>query len=210
MCIRDSKHFVPQRIKNLSMGRGKQLVAGLVVGLRTMQSRRGGMMGFASLDDQSGRIEISMFSDVFESNKHKIFKDALVVVQGDVQGDEYSGELKIRVNEVFTIDEARARFAQCIELRFCEATLTDPQQQLESLKALLAPHRSPVPVDGSSVLQIRVNLEIDVSDVRAQTQSFWGATGSVELPEEWSLKPTDELLSSLRAELGQDRASFCY
>ena len=204
------KHFVPQRIKNLSMGRGKQLVAGLVVGLRTMQSRRGGMMGFASLDDQSGRIEISMFSDVFESNKHKIFKDALVVVQGDVQGDEYSGELKIRVNEVFTIDEARARFAQCIELRFCEATLTDPQQQLESLKALLAPHRSPVPVDGSSVLQIRVNLEIDVSDVRAQTQSFWGATGSVELPEEWSLKPTDELLSSLRAELGQDRASFCY
>ena len=204
------KHFVPQRIKNLSMGRGKQLVAGLVVGLRTMQSRRGGMMGFASLDDQSGRIEISMFSDVFENNKHKIFKDALVVVQGDIQGDEYSGELKIRVNEVFTIDEARARFAQCIELRFSETALADPQQQLEALKALLAPHRNPGPVDGGSVLQIRVNLEVDAGEVRAQTRSCRGATGSVELPQEWSLKPTDELLLSLRQELGADCASYCY
>ena len=111
---------------------------------------------------------------------------------------------------MFTIDEARARFAQCIELRFSETALADPQQQLEALKALLAPHRNPGPVDGGSVLQIRVNLEVDAGEVRAQTRSCRGATGSVELPQEWSLKPTDELLLSLRQELGADCASYCY
>ncbi len=183
-------HFCPKRIKNLSIDHGKQLIAGLVVGLRTMQGRRG-TMGFASLDDQSGRVEISMFSDVFENNKHKIQKDALCVVQGDVQGDEYSGELKVRVSDVFTIEEARVRFARCIEVK-----LHDGEEDIATqLKDLLAPH-----LDGqaSSVLPVRVNLR------------GAGACGELELPPEWSLRPSDELLHSLQAELGNDRVSYCY
>ncbi len=184
------KHFCPKRIKNLSVGRGKQLMAGLVVGLRTMQGRRG-MMGFASLDDQSGRLEISLFSDVFDANKHKIQKDALVVIQGDIQGDEYSGELKVKVSDVFTIEEARVRFARCIELK-----LQDGEETLAGeLKNLLAPHRD---VQASCVLPVRVNL-------RGAT-----ARAELELPPEWSLRPSDELLQTLRAELGNDRVSYCY
>ena len=204
------KHFVPQRIKDLSMGRGKQLVAGLVVGLRTMQSRRGGMMGFASIDDQSGRIEISMFSDVYENNKHKLANDALLVVQGDVQGDEYSGELKVRVHEVFTIDEARARFARCVELKFCDAEVeTGSQRALaEQLQDLLAPHRPQLDGDRKAVLPVRVNLSVE--SAQDSDTSCSAATGEIVLPAEWSVKPTDVLLASLRRELGHDCVSYCY
>jgi len=208
--LHELKHFVPQRIKDLSMGRGKQLVAGLVVGLRTMQSRRGGMMGFASLDDRSGRIEISMFSDVFENNKHKLANDTLLVVQGDVQGDEYSGELKIRVHEVFTIDEARARFARCVEVRFCESggELRSDDLFVDQLENVLAPHRPQFDADKQSVLQVRVNLEVKSTD--AAEADCPAAAGEIVLPAEWSVKPTDDLLASLRRELGTDCASYCY
>ena len=204
------KHFVPQRIKDLSMGRGKQLVAGLVVGLRTMQSRRGGMMGFASIDDQSGRIEISMFSDVYENNKHKLANDNLLVVQGDVQGDEYSGELKIRVHEVFTIDEARARFARCVELKFCESAGEGRSDGAlaEQLQGLLSPHRPQIDADRKAVLEVRVNLAVE--SPQGSETSCPAATGEIVLPAEWSVKPTDELLASLRRELGPDCVSYCY
>ena len=203
--LQELKHFVPQRIKDLSMGRGKQLVAGLVVGLRTMQSRRGGMMGFASLDDRSGRIEISMFSDVYENNKHKLANDTLLVIQGDVQGDEYSGELKVRVHEVFTIEEARARFARFVELKFVDVDREQTTQSAvaERLQGLLTPHRPQLDADKKVVLQVRVNLAVESSERLA-------ASGEIVLPSQWSVKPTDDLLASLRRELGNDRVNYCY
>jgi len=212
--LQELRHFVPQRIKDLSMGRGKQLLAGLMVGLRTMQSRRGGMMGFASLDDRSGRVEISMFSDVFEKNKHKLSNDALLIVQGDVQGDEYSGELKVRVHELFTIEEARARFARCIELKLCESETDSegkgtPQDDLaKQLQNLLTPHRPQADVDRSLSLQVRVNLAVASSG--STDASCQAAAGEIVLPDEWSVTPSDDLLASLRRELGPDSVSFCY
>jgi len=213
--LSELKHFVPQRIKDLSKGRGKQLVAGLVMGLRTMQSRRGGMMGFASMDDRSGRIEISMFSDVYENNKHKIANDALLVIQGDVQGDEYSGELKVRVHEVFTIDEARARFARCVEVKLCESEneANSERALVEQLQGLLAPHRPPLDADRKAVLQVRVHLAVESSqgsETKESDTCCVAATGEIALPAEWSVKPTDDLLASLRRELGHDCVSYCY
>ena len=167
-------------------------------------------MGFASIDDRSGRIEISMFSDVYENNKHKLANDALLVVQGDVQGDEYSGELKIRVHEVFTIDEARARFARCVELKFCasEGEAGSEGGLASQLQDLLAPHRPQLDADRKAVLQVRVNLAVESSG--GSNTSCSAATGEIVLPDEWSVTPTDDLLASLRRELGHDCVSYCY
>src|SRR6185436_14338921 len=94
------REFCPNRVADLKVERGIQVVAGLVVSSRTMRSRRGDTLAFTVLDDRSGRIELSVFADVYDQHKTKIFKDAILVAEGEVQPDEYSGALKMRVMQL--------------------------------------------------------------------------------------------------------------
>ena len=188
------RHFCAQRIHSLQAGRGQRLFAGLVVSLRTMRSKRGGMMAFAVLDDRSGQMEVSLFSDVYEKHRHKIEKDALVVVQADIQTDDYSQQLKARVSEVFTIDEARAKYARCLEVSL-RAT-PDNAELAPRLKTLIAPFRAEAPDCA------RVPVRLSYRTVSAR--------GCVNLPEDWSLQPSDELLIKLRDEFGGESVRYLY
>ena len=55
------KRMVKRRIKSMQAGRGKQSLAGMIIALRTMKNKRGETMAFLTLDDKSGRIEVSLF-----------------------------------------------------------------------------------------------------------------------------------------------------
>ena len=191
-------HFCAQRIHSLQAGRGQRLLAGLIVSLRTMRSKRGGTMAFAVLDDRTGQMEISLFSDVYEKNRHKIEKDRLVVVQADIQTDEYSQQLKARVSDVFTIDEARAKFAQCLEVRL-QANGSDAQLA-PRLKTVMEPFRSNGPNSTPNSAKVRVRLNYATGSAR----------GCVDLPPDWSLQPSDELLFKLRHEFGGESARYLY
>ena len=57
------KRMVKRRIKSMQAGRGKQSLAGMIIALRTMKNKRGETMAFLTLDDKSGRIEVSLFSE---------------------------------------------------------------------------------------------------------------------------------------------------
>ena len=105
----------------------------------------------------------------------------------------------------FTIDEARAKFARCLELRLCTAELPIAEARLpETLKSLLAPHRSLFAADSTCALEVRVKLQVEAPS----SGHCQGASGELSLPAEWSLRPTDDLLRALREELGHDRASL--
>ena len=59
-------------------------MAGLIVNLRVMKNKKGDKMGFVTLDDRSGRIEASLFSEAFAAAQSLLQTDALVVVEGEV------------------------------------------------------------------------------------------------------------------------------
>jgi DNA polymerase-3 subunit alpha len=50
------------------------------VALRVMKNKRGDKMGFITLDDRSGRIDVSVFGEAFTQHQHLLIKDTLVVV----------------------------------------------------------------------------------------------------------------------------------
>jgi DNA polymerase III subunit alpha len=183
------REFCPNRIADLKVERGNQVVAGLVVSNRTMRSRRGDTLAFTVLDDRSGRIELSVFADTYDQHKAKIFKDAVLVVEGEVQPDEYSGALKMRVAQIYTMDEARRRFADCLQIDVsCDGVSQDFARRL---KQLLEPHRQ----DGCRV----------AIAYRSQT-----AEGRLVLGMDWRVAPTDALLQSLRTEFGVGQVGLHY
>ena len=189
------REFCGRPIADLEAGKRTQVVAGLVFSARTMRGRRG-EMGFVVLDDRSKRIEVSLFSEVFQAGKEKVAKDAVLVVEGEVQPDDYTGELKMRADNVYTIEEARRRFARELVIDCCDAS---PTADFSSrLKTCLEPYR-----DGSQGCSIAVMYQ-------SPATSGPGARGRIVLGRDWAVIPCDDLLASLRSEFGDDRVAFRY
>ncbi|MYM65032.1 DNA polymerase III subunit alpha [Pseudomaricurvus sp. HS19] len=183
------RHLVSARIVDLKPEKSQQNVAGLVVGLRVMKTRRGDNMAILTLDDRSGRIECTVFSDAYNEHREKLVKDGMLVVEGQVSYDDYSGGLKMRVEKVRSLSEARAELARglVIAVEADELAADFPQR----LASLLTPYR-----------QGRCPVALDY-----QRQ---GARGRVLLGAAWRIRPDDELLETLRDVCGRDRVSLEY
>ena len=118
--------IVHARLADLNPDRDRMLVvAGLVVGMRTMNTRRGGRMAFVTLDDQTARLELAVFSDLFSRHRDVIRKDNLLVVHGQISVDEYTGGYKMAAESVYSLDQARQAFADTLSITIDRNT-TDP------------------------------------------------------------------------------------
>ena len=117
-------------------GSGSVTVAGLVMALRTMQTRRGDRMAFVTLDDKTGRIEMAVFSDLFQQHRDLLVKDSLLVIRGQVSVDDYTGGFKMRADEIYDIDQAQSAFARKLVIdvdaeRMTNGFIKDLQQILQ-------------------------------------------------------------------------------
>ncbi|MDT8880005.1 DNA polymerase III subunit alpha [Halomonas saccharevitans] len=182
--------FVSTRIGDLKPSREPQRVAGLVVGVRTMKSKRGDTMAFITLDDRTGRIEASLFGELFDQLRGRLEADQVMIVEGEVSSDDYSGGLRLRGKEVTPMVEARSRFGQAVELSLDGGRLNG--RLVDSLRASLAPYCD------EAGLPVRLRYR------NAE------ATGWMELAEQWRVIPSDELLTGLREVQGQDGVRLKY
>lgn len=184
------KHFVSSRIADLRPERKvNQRVAGLVVEFRVMKTRRGDNMAFATLDDRSGRIEIAIFSDTYDKYRDKLAKDALIVVEGEVSFDDYSGALKVRVESVRTLADARIELARGLKVSLSAAQLS--RSFAKEFAARLEPYRNG---------HCPVSIDYHRSD----------ASALLTLGQTWQVRPEDELLQQLRDCYGKSAVQLLY
>lgn len=139
------RRFARQRIVDLKPARDTQTVAGMIIALRVMKNKKGDKMGFITLDDRSGRIEASLFADAFHSAQSLLQTDAMVVVEGEVSNDDFSGGLRLRVKRVMSMEDARTNLAESLRLKVhTEALKGDQLRWLGSCaNAIAALARSP-------------------------------------------------------------------
>ena len=195
------KHFASSRISVLNEaaapeagnGHGRRnerevVVAGLVVAIRTRNGRRG-RMAFVTLDDRSGRIEVSLFGKEFEQYANLLVKDHILVVTGGLGFDDFSGQFRLRAKEVFSIEQARAKFA-----RYLAISLDRKNAQngiIQHLTASLEPYKN-----GSCPVVVHyINGK---------------AKADLKFGEQWQVMPTDECLSRLRKLAGDENVTVFY
>jgi DNA polymerase-3 subunit alpha len=194
--LQEIRQICPNDIAGLRAEKGNQLVAGLVVSARTMRSRRGGDLCFLVIDDRSARMEASVFTDTFEAYRSKIAKDAILLLEGEVQPDDYTGALKLKVEKVYTMEEARARFSRALLLDLCAQSV--PDNLPARLRRCLEPHRH-----HGAGCPVTVLYQTGDSDGHR-------ARGRILLGPDWQVKPTDDLLARLRSEFGDERVTLSY
>jgi len=163
-----------ERSKSKMEGR----VAGLVVEMRTRQTKKGTMMGFATLDDRTGRLEVAAFSKTYEKYSDILSKDALLVAEGTFSIDDFSGGIRMTADKLYTFEDAREMFARCIVLTWNEKeSALGATSFVEDLKHVLQPFKG-----GSCPMQIHYENE---------------AKAVIQFGDEWRVHPTDELIIRL-------------
>lgn len=182
-------NFVSSRIVNLKADKNKQTVAGQVVAFRVMKTKRGDSMAFITLDDRTGRIEVAIFSDSYNEYRDKLVKDALLVVDGQVNYDDYSGGLKMRADRVVDLSEAR-------------------QAKVKAIRLLLQGEKLLTGFAGD----LRRVLECHNKGACRLIVQYSRATlvAAYTLGEVWQMAPTDELLDDLRVLYGAENVEILY
>jgi len=109
------RRFVRARIADLIDSREPQLLAGIVGDLRIVNGQRGRVAIF-KLDDTSEPIEAVASEDVLNANRDLLKDDELVIVQGKVQPDRFSGGMRLNVLQVWDLAAARCRFGKYLRV----------------------------------------------------------------------------------------------
>lgn len=123
--------FVKRKLAQIEPSKEPMVLAGIVVGVRNQMTRRGKML-FVQLDDGSATVEVSVFNELFEAERGKIQTDEVLVVEGKVSYDEFSGNNRVVADKLMTLGEARARFARYLRLDM------DGQADIRRLRTLLS------------------------------------------------------------------------
>jgi len=164
-------------------------VAGLVVGLRTMNTRQGGRMAFMTLDDRSGRLEIAVFSDMYQQCRDLLREDNLLVVEGQVTVDEYTGGFRMSASRLHDIDQAREALARRLVIDI------DAQQAgngfIARLEAVLRPY-----ANGACPVYLRY--------------TNGAAEAELALGPEWLVRPNRDMLEGLNQLAGEEQVRLQY
>jgi len=161
-------------------------VAGLVLEIR----KRGGRTSFI-LDDRSGRVEVTLFEDVLQQYRALIERDAILVVDGALRWDDFIEDWRLTAKRILDLDQAREQYARRLVLRWPGGCNGDAGTVVTALEQALRPSRG-----GRCAVGIRYN--------RVDASAF------VELGEEWTVRPSRELIERLGRILGRDGVELYY
>jgi DNA polymerase-3 subunit alpha len=173
---------------NLAPRQERVLVAGIVTQMRVQASRRG-KMAFVTLDDGHGSAEIMVYNETFDSVRHLLREDQLVIAEIKVMQrmteDGESQGLRIIAENAYNLATMRKMRAKRLKIA-CNGIAT-----VDRLAQILAPHR---PGDKPITISYR-------------NDRF---AGDVDLSAEWCVNLDDALIERLREWLSPDSVEVVY
>ncbi|HIG41615.1 MAG TPA: DNA polymerase III subunit alpha [Gammaproteobacteria bacterium] len=186
------KHLAKTRIVDLRASKDEQIVAGLIVGMRTMKSRKGETIAFVTLDDRSGRLEVGVFSELYEMHHGILQKDLVVFFKGSTSIDDFTGGIRMRASEVYDLVQARERSVKRLRLSLNGMKLKD--NFTSELAEILEPFKG----------QAGRGCPVSIAYTRANAQA------EVTLGDAWRVSPDDDLIQNLRDRYGADQVILDY
>ncbi|WP_088279729.1 DNA polymerase III subunit alpha [Ideonella sp. A 288] len=187
------RRFCKRRIGDLVDSREPQLLAGIVSDLRFVNGQRGRVAIF-KLDDRSETIEAVANDELIELHKERLKEDELVVVQGKVQPDRFSGGLRLNVTQLWDLPGARARFGRHLALAV--------NGGVPALMDLVRtwPARREATDQGELVQGLGLRLQVVRPTAKAE----------LDLGDEGRFWPCDEALARCKALAHEGQASVVY
>ncbi|MBS0286338.1 MAG: DNA polymerase III subunit alpha [Proteobacteria bacterium] len=157
----------------------KVIVAGLIIAIRSLQTKNGDRMAIVTIDDRLDRFEITVFPDPYQKFREYLTKDQLIIVEALAGNDSFSGGLKVKAQNIFTLAKARETFAKKVKISFMNK-MSD--EAMLGLKTYLE------------------NQEKGECPIYIQFQND-KANAQIKLDPRWNIKPTENALTGLKESL---------
>ncbi len=141
-------------------------IAGMVTAKRKLRTKRGNLMGFATVEDDQGSVECTFFSDPWVASEAALLSEQPVVVSGTVERTE-DGGAKIMGESAQLLSEVRERTTRVVHL--CLESTDLGEGRIEGLVRLLQESRGPRPVHvhvrrpGHSWTSLRLPAELKIT-----------------------------------------------
>jgi DNA polymerase-3 subunit alpha len=179
-------------------------VAGLVLEVR----KRGGRTSFI-LDDRSGRLEVTIFDDLYQQYRALIAKDTILVVDGGLRWDDFIDDWRLAAKKIMDVDQAREQYARNLVLRWPasgrnlangsqgrpggtgDASDAEVRRLVAALEQALRPSQG-----GRCAVAIRF--------MRGD------AAALLQFGEQWKVRPSRELIDRLGSIVGRDAVELYY
>ncbi|MGE5027432.1 MAG: DNA polymerase III subunit alpha [Betaproteobacteria bacterium] len=194
--------FIKTRLGDIAPQPQPVWLAGIVYAQRTQMTRRG-KMAFVALEDGAARVEVSVFSELYDAQRDLLKEDQLLIVEGKISKDDYSGGFRVVAESLYDLAGARTRFAKLLRVS-CTAPAdvlngSDPlkskvlaESYAEKLREILSGYRD------ESGCKVRIGYRNDA------------ASCDLDLGDGWRVKLKDNLLASLSDWLAAENATIQY
>ncbi|MDP3705805.1 MAG: DNA polymerase III subunit alpha [Legionellaceae bacterium] len=184
--VQEFKSFI-QPIATLNPLKTKKAVTcGLVTGIKRILTKRGKKLAIIHVEDARAGLDVIAFSEVFESVQEQVIVGSMLMVEGELGQDDFTGGTKIMANFLYGVAEARMRFAKCLAI-----TLSSSDEPImPMLKSILNAYR------GKCVVQIRYSNPV--------------VSATMSLGLDFCIAPVDELIEKLTDLIDIDRVELCY
>ena len=146
-------------------------------------------MGLVTLDDKSARLECMLFTEAFEKFGHLLEKDRILICEGEVSYDDFSGGNRMTIRNIIDISEARSHFALALEVDMHSTHIS--ADELKKFGEVLEPWRNGT-----------VPVVINYSQQQASAQ--------LRLSDDWQVNPADDLVLALQQLLGPDKIRILF
>jgi DNA polymerase III subunit alpha len=181
--------FVRDSLADLVPQEQPKLIAGVVMGIRIRMTQRG-KMAIVSLDDAVARVDVVVGSELLNQYANLIKEDQLLVIEGRVSNDEFSGGIRVNARKLFDLPSARSAYASMLKIS-CNG-----QSDASKLTAILNPYRTK---SGDKKL-----CPIKIEYHNAQGQA------SLMLGDNWRVDLQDDLIHHLQSWLSKENVKILY
>ncbi|MEO7952655.1 MAG: DNA polymerase III subunit alpha [Polaromonas sp.] len=187
------RQFAKRRIADLSDSRDPQMLAAIVGDLRIINGNRGKLIIF-KLDDKTDMLEASVDEATFNTHRHLLKDDELVIVQGTLQGASERFGRRFKVTQVWDLETARCKFGKYLRVAV-NGTAPDISRIVRDF-----PPRREMSDQGELIrgLPVRLDLKRD------------GATAELHLGDAARFFPTDAALASWTVQAAHGLAKIVY
>lgn len=188
------RHFSRTPLSAVQASREPQVLAGIISAVRTQMTRRGRML-VVRLDDGSGQLEVTVFNELYEANRQRLREDELLVVQGQVRNDDFTGGLRMTADKLFDLTLARTQYARGLRLSM------NGDSDATRLKQVLLPH---LVRTGSANPPDTFGCPVTVCYFNGVAQC------EIALGADWRIVPDEALAGSLSEWLAATNVEFQY
>jgi len=182
--------FVHGTLADIAPQDHPKLLAGVVMGVRVRMTQRG-KMAIVTLDDAIARVEVVVGGEVLAEHAHLIKEDQLLIIEGRISHDDFSGGNRVNVRKLFNLPAARSHYASMLKIS-CNG-----QSDAAKLTSILTPYRK---AEATDLKLCPIKIEYHNKSSQA----------SLMLGDSWRVELQDDLIRHLEGWLSKENVKILY